>query len=131
MRCAAIALLIVLAACTRSAATPASNTNPTDREEPNGRPTVAGPILDVQLLEYQIDIPDILPKGKVTLNIVNAGEKDHGLEIEGNGLHAKSEVLKRGDQTALELQLRPGTYTVYCPVDGHKDKGMRKTVTVE
>jgi len=38
--------------------------------------------------------------------------------------------LPRGDSASLEVNLKPGTYTVYCPVKDHKTRGMRTMVTV-
>ncbi|HEX8171332.1 MAG TPA: cupredoxin domain-containing protein [Thermoanaerobaculia bacterium] len=107
--------------------------NPTmekERDLPSGAVAAAAPTQQVDLIEYQINMPHEFPAGKLAFNLQNAGKEDHGFEIEGNGLHQQSTVLKRGDHTSLEVDLKPGTYTVYCPVDGHKDKGMRTTITV-
>ena len=94
-----------------------------------GGAAVAAP--EVQLQEYDIRMEDVLPAGPITLQLANAGHEDHGFDVEGNGVHIESPVLKRGDRTSLELNLKPGTYEVYCPVDGHKGKGMKRTVTVK
>ena len=102
-----------------------------EKDEPSSRPPAATPMQEVHLIEYSIHMPDTLPAGRVAFNVENGGKEDHGLEIEGNGVHQETKVLKRGDTASLELDLKPGTYTVYCPVDGHKDKGMRKTITVK
>ncbi|HYH10337.1 MAG TPA: cupredoxin domain-containing protein [Thermoanaerobaculia bacterium] len=103
---------------------------PPESDTPNARPTAASPTQEVHLIEYQIRMPETLPAGPVAFNVENGGKEDHAFEIEGNGLHQQTNVLKRGDTAALEVNLKPGTYTIYCPVDGHKDKGMRTTVTV-
>ena len=116
------------------AATQTSPLNPpaaVESEEPSSRPPSASPAQEVHLIEYSIHIPDTLPAGALGFNVENAGKEDHGLQIEGNGVSQGTKVLKRGDTASLEVNLKPGTYTVYCPVDGHKDKGMRKTITVK
>jgi uncharacterized cupredoxin-like copper-binding protein len=41
-----------------------------------------------------------------------------------------SSDLTRGDTTELTVNLPAGSYTVYCPVDGHRDKGMQRTIVV-
>ena len=86
---------------------------------------------DVQLIEYAIRMPETMPAGTVVFNVANAGKEDHGFEIEGPGVETSTQVLKRGDTAALEVNLKPGTYTAYCPVKGHKEKGMRRTVVVK
>ena len=102
------------------------------RDLPTNKPgAIAAKTADVELTEYQITIPDTLPSGLMTLNIANGGKEDHSLVIEGNGYQASlPEPLKRGDRTTLDIDLKPGTYQVYCPVDGHKGKGMVRSVTV-
>ena len=91
----------------------------------------ASPVVEVQLLEYQIRIPESLPAGAVHLHIANAGHEEHGFAIEGPGVSAQlGSHLTRGDTSELAVTLRPGTYTVWCPVDEHRGKGMQRTVTV-
>ncbi len=153
MRSAATVLMLLSLACYREAAevsqnapseattvaegatAPASNTMnppiPQEQDRPSASPTPALPTQDVQLIEYAIRMPDTLAAGRVAFNVQNAGKEDHGLEIEGNGVHQSTEVLKRGNSSALEVDLKPGTYTVYCPVKGHKERGMSRTITVQ
>jgi uncharacterized cupredoxin-like copper-binding protein len=102
-----------------------------ETDTPAARPSAALPTQEVHLIEYEIHMPEQVPAGRIAFNVENGGKEDHAFEIEGNGVHQQTQVLKRGDTTALEVNLAPGTYTIYCPVNGHKDKGMRKTVTVQ
>lgn len=118
---------------TETAAVATSELNPpivAQSDNPAATPTAAGPTQQVHLIEYEIHMPDSLPAGKVAFNIENGGKENHAFEIEGNGIEQKSEMLSRGNSASLEVDLKPGTYTVYCPVPGHAGKGMRKTVTV-
>ncbi|MGZ8851379.1 MAG: plastocyanin/azurin family copper-binding protein [Thermoanaerobaculia bacterium] len=86
----------------------------------------------VELTEYSILIPPTLTPGHQRFTIVNSGTQSHNFVVEGNGASAKlPENLPRGDTTQMELDLKPGTYTVWCPVDGHRGKGMQTTVTVK
>ncbi len=86
----------------------------------------------VELSEYSIHMPQTLTAGAQTFKIVNAGKRKHSFEIEGNGIEVKLPTdLPAGDQATLEVMLKPGTYTVYCPVDHHKGKGMSTTLTVK
>lgn len=102
-----------------------------ERDDPAGSPSVALPTQEVHLIEYQIHMPKQVSAGRLAFNVENGGKEDHAFEIEGNGVHQQTTVLKRGDTTALEVNLKPGTYTVYCPVNGHKDKGMKTTLVVK
>lgn len=104
---------------------PPETDNPTQRV-----PAATSPSLRVELQEYQIRMEQTLPAGPQKLTLVNSGKEDHAFEIEGNGVHTQSKVLKRGDSQEMTVDLQPGTYTIYCPVDGHKGKGMRATLTV-
>ena len=36
-----------------------------------------------------------------------------------------------GKTASLTVTLKPGTYTFYCPVDGHKAAGMKGTLKVK
>src|SRR5262245_32642048 len=82
-------------------ATSTSGTVQADRDDPGARPTIASPMTQVQLLEFRIDMPDALPAGKRTFNIINSGEKDHAFAVEGNGIEEKTQTLKRGDTASL------------------------------
>jgi uncharacterized cupredoxin-like copper-binding protein len=93
--------------------------------------TAVTPSLRVELQEYQIRMEQTLPAGQQKLTLVNSGKEDHAFEIEGNGLHTQSKVLKRGDTQEMAVNLQPGTYTVYCPVKDHKGKGMEMQLTVK
>jgi hypothetical protein len=95
-------------------------------------PVAEPPPIDVQLTEYAIQMPDTLPAGEATLKISNAGKSNHNFAIEGNGVAQKlTSDLTRGDSATLSIDLKPGTYTVYCPVEGHRGKGMERTVMVK
>ena len=102
------------------------------RDNPSAKPgAIAAKTADVELIEYQITMPDTIPSGPMTLNIANGGKEDHSFVIEGNGYHAAlPEPLERGDRATLDIDLKAGTYQVYCPVKGHKEKGMSRTVRV-
>ena len=149
-RSAVTLLLLVCVACTphekddlanerprrtqATATTPSTGTNVTPAQERNPANQIGGSAAatqGVQLIEYQIRMPQTLRAGSQTLTIANGGKEQHSFEIEGNGVHAGIKPLSRGDSTTLTVDLPPGTYEVYCPVDGHKGKGMTATVVVQ
>ncbi len=88
-------------------------------------------LIQVQLTEYEIRIPETLAAGRQTLHIANAGTMKHNFAIEGNGIAQKLALdLTRGDTADLTVDLKNGTYVVYCPVDHHRTRGMERTITV-
>lgn len=66
--------------------------------------------------------------GKLAFVVSNTGTVEHGFEIEGEleGEEVEWEIepFAPGLTKTLEVELPPGEYEVYCPVPGHKEKGM-------
>jgi len=92
----------------------------------------ANQTVDVELTEYSIQVPQTLSAATYTFHITNAGHEDHSFVITGPGTQlALREPLKRGDSAQIDVTLKAGAYTAYCPVDKHKDKGMSTTITVK
>lgn len=102
------------------------------KDLPTKAPAVASTQeISIELTEYSIKVSPTIPSGHQTLTVVNAGKEAHGLAIEGDGHHYKlPEPIHPGDRGTLVVELKPGSYTVYCPVDNHKGKGMVTTVEV-
>jgi plastocyanin len=85
----------------------------------------------VSLSEFRIDMPTEIAAGTVTFAITNDGTVKHGFEIEGQGIDEQLQPrLQPGETGMLTVDLTPGTYDVYCPVDAHADQGMRTEITV-
>jgi uncharacterized cupredoxin-like copper-binding protein len=88
--------------------------------------------VEVKLTEYKIEMPASVSAGATTFKVTNTGEGTHGFEIEGNGIEkALKPRLKKGESGSLQVDLKPGTYEVYCPVLGHKRRGMSLDLTVK
>lgn len=88
--------------------------------------------VDIQLTEYGILIPETLKAGQYRFRVSNAGKEAHNFVIEGNGIGSKlMSDLSRGNTAEMIVDLKPGKYTVFCPVDGHRGKGMRRVITVQ
>jgi uncharacterized cupredoxin-like copper-binding protein len=69
--------------------------------------------------------------GKVTFDVKNTGQITHALEIEGNGVEEETEHIAPGESASLTVTLsKNGKYEMYCPIDGHRDKGMEGTIQV-
>jgi plastocyanin len=67
--------------------------------------------------------------GKVTLEIVNDSSVPHAIEVDGNGVEEETKIVTK-DSADVTVDLKPGKYEYYCPVDGHKQGGMKGTLTV-
>lgn len=70
--------------------------------------------------------------GEVTVNFTNSSPVPHDVAIEDSGGEtiAETEVLAEGsDSTTADL--KPGEYTFYCSVPGHRQGGMEGTLTVK
>lgn len=70
--------------------------------------------------------------GKVTVNFTNSSPVPHDVRIEDPGGKdiGGSEILSEGNESAT-VDLKPGEYTYFCSVPGHRQGGMEGTLTVE
>jgi plastocyanin len=68
--------------------------------------------------------------GKVTINFTNDAQIPHAVEVGGNGVESKTKVVT-GAKSSLTVDLKPGTYAFFCPVDGHRAAGMEGKLTVK
>lgn len=68
--------------------------------------------------------------GTVTLAMSNPASLQHGIAIEGNGVSKIGPIVSQGATSKVTVTLKPGTYTFYCPVPGHRQAGMQGTLTV-
>jgi plastocyanin len=68
--------------------------------------------------------------GTVTVEFANQSQLPHAVEIEGNGVEAKTEVVTGQDAPPLNVDLKPGEYEFYCPVGDHRAEGMEGKLTV-
>lgn len=70
--------------------------------------------------------------GKVEVEFTNPQSIGHDVAIEdanGNEV-AKTEVVSDGKATA-SADLKPGSYTFFCTIPGHREAGMEGTLTVK
>ena len=68
--------------------------------------------------------------GSVKLAFDNPAEVEHNvtLELQGKKVAATQTITK--SKASLTAMLKPGSYTFYCSVDGHRQAGMKGTLTV-
>jgi mono/diheme cytochrome c family protein len=71
------------------------------------------------------------PAGKLQIESKNDASIPHDIAIEGNGVDDKGAEVKGGGVSKISVSLKPGTYTFYCSVPGHREGGMKGTLTVK
>ncbi len=69
--------------------------------------------------------------GSVEIDSENKSSIDHNIAVEGSGLDEKGPVVKNGGVSKVTADLKPGTYTFYCSVPGHREGGMEGKLTVK
>ncbi len=114
-RTAATLAALVLAGC----AGPGANQPPT--------------ITTLHLSEYRITPAQLsLDAGIYTFTAINDGTISHALVLTGNGIdgHTPDLAFGPGHSEGFTVTLKPGTYTFFCPVDGHQGLGMQGTLVV-
>jgi plastocyanin len=70
--------------------------------------------------------------GKVTIDFNNPQSLTHDVSIEDSSGETvgQTELIGEGE-TSTSVNLKPGTYTFYCSVPGHREAGMEGTLTVK
>jgi uncharacterized cupredoxin-like copper-binding protein len=101
---------------------------------PAGAAKAATSTVNVSETEYKLTPSDpTVKKGEVTINAKNNGQVQHSIEVEGPGGEQRLNTpLNPGQSGTLKVSLtKPGKYTWYCPIDGHKNMGMKGEITVK
>ena len=68
--------------------------------------------------------------GAVTITMSNPSTLPHAIAVEGNGVDKDGATVMQGGTSTVSVDLKPGKYEFYCPVDSHKQAGMEGTLTV-
>ena len=95
--------------------------------------TAAAQSIPVTLSEWKVKLGrDTVPAGKITFQVKNEGTMTHGFFVRGNGVQQGSPDIPVGQSGTLTLTLKPGSYTVYCPLAdlSHRKAGMMTTLVV-
>ncbi len=75
-----------------------------------------------------------VPAGKVIIEFVNHGQDEHNLHAVEPADGSEAGSLPNtvpGAHPQLTLDLRPGSYTLFCSLPGHEAKGMKATLVVQ
>jgi uncharacterized cupredoxin-like copper-binding protein len=91
----------------------------------------AAHVAQVSEVDYKIKLPASSgERGEYTFDVSNDGKDVHNLAVNGPGVSKKTADLQPGDTAALQVDLEPGTYELYCAVPGHKALGMDEKFTI-
>lgn len=148
MKKAAVALLFVLAALalvacggsdsTSSESAPAETTSESEAGgggEAEGGTEGSAATVDFEAassgLAYTAESAEA-EAGEVTIDFTNPQAVPHDVAIEDSGgeVIAQTEELTEGSDST-SANLKPGTYTFFCTVPGHREAGMEGTLTVK
>ncbi len=113
---------------------PAAVTPAAPAEEPGTKTPPSVPHVQVTSVEYHYTLSRTsVPAGKVVLQFVNDGEDEHNLNVlpaEGGPAGTFGNLASKA-MSSQEIELRPGSYTLFCSLPEHEKKGMKATLTVE
>ena len=124
-------LLLLLAGCGSSGPAP-QGTAAASGSASGSASAPAGTPVSVVEKEFSITLPSQTMKpGTYTFTIQNKGTFPHNLNVMGPGVDGQaSETVSPGQTGALTVTLKPGTYELWCSIDGHKSNGMDIKLTV-
>jgi len=71
------------------------------------------------------------PAGKLSIESVNKASIPHDIALEGNGVKGEGKVVQGGGVSTFSVSVKPGKYTFFCTVAGHREGGMEGTLTVK
>jgi hypothetical protein len=111
-----------------TAAAPALGGSGTPRSRANA-PT----IVPVELTEWAVTLGmSALDPGATTFRVHNRGTIPHQFEVEGAGMEKRTRLIPPDSTVTLAVELKAGSYELYCPVGGgaHKKMGMLAHATV-
>ena len=85
-------------------------------------------------LEYKPNELRASPGQQLEVTLINRGKEEHNIEFElPEGDKELASNVQPGNRATLTFKApqQPGTYTIYCPVKNHKEKGMTCKLIVE
>jgi plastocyanin len=81
-------------------------------------------------LAYQVSSATASP-GPLTIDSLNKSSTGHNISLTGPGVSKQGPVIANGKTSSITVNLKPGTYTFYCSVPGHRQAGMQGKLVVK
>src|SRR5688500_15375932 len=106
-----------------------------EEEKPEAAAQGKGGGTTVRTIEDEFSIKlesgnDLKP-GLYRFQVVNRGQSEHDLAIDGDGVKEKTPLIGTGEEASLEADLKPAEYRFWCTVPGHAEAGMDVDVSVK
>ena len=136
-------LLLGLLVSSCTPAPPATTVETTETATPSipvktPEPEITGPVetVMVSLTEWSVKLDKTsVNAGNIKFVVTNNGQKyPHAIKLisKSTGKATGSQVAVTLDEVdTMTVNLPAGVYEVYCPLSGHKEKGMTTTLTVK
>jgi plastocyanin len=135
---AAVALTVGVAACggssgskTTSSSAPASTSSSSSGSASSGG---GGTVTDAADPSGQLKFTSdnlTAKAGKTTVKFTNTSQLPHNMTIvDSSGKQVGATPTFSGGTKSFTADLKPGKYTFYCSVPGHRQAGMQGTLTV-
>jgi plastocyanin len=131
---------VALVACGSSSNSTESTATTTESAESSGGGSEGsgeGSVVKIEAAEgssLAYDQKEVTAKaGQVSIEFTNPQSLSHDVAVETSGGEevGHTELVSNGKAVATIGELKPGTYTFYCTVPGHREAGMEGTLTVE
>ena len=139
----AISVVLVLAAISAAVVTASEPAKAGSQGASSSQPPAAGapvsPAAPASTLKLAADPSGLLSydtkqlsakAGRVTITFTNAASLEHNVTIAQGSTQLGATPTFGGGTRTLTLNLKPGTYTFYCSVPGHRQSGMEGTLHV-
>jgi plastocyanin len=121
------------AAAPATASTPASTTASTPAAASGGTAAQSLSLAANPEGQLKFDTTSLSAKaGAVTINFTNSAPVAHNVTVASSAGTVVGETPTfQGGSKTLSLNLKPGTYTFYCSVPGHRQAGMEGKLVVQ
>ncbi len=117
-----------------TAATPATTDTTGSGSSASGQSAGDATVVQGTLREWAIDLSQKdAPAGKVRFVVNNTSQMRHNFTVtDSNGTIKATPNFNNGDgPQTLEVDLKPGTYTIICSLPGHAARGQKTVFTVK
>ena len=138
-----ISVVLVLAAMSAAVVTASEPAKAGSQGASSSQPPAAGapvsPAAPASTLKLAADPSGLLSydtkqlsakAGRVTIIFTNAASLEHNVTVAQGSTQLGATPTFGGGTRTLTLNLKPGTYTFYCTVPGHRQAGMEGTLSV-